>query len=165
MNTDPHAEGSWSLRFDGVTVDDIARDPAHATLLAEISRIPEVRAALLPRQRSLASTGAVAVGRDCGTVVFPWAPVKFYLQAAADVRSGRRAEQLRGGGTVVDAAGLHAEVTGRDEADSGREVAPLRPAEDAHIIDTGVVGIEEMVAEALEVCRSAGVLPAMEDRR
>jgi cytidylate kinase len=166
LNTDPHsADGRWSIRLDGDVVDDVARDPANATLLAEISRLPGVRAALLPRQRALAIEGAVAVGRDCGTVVFPWASVKIYLQAAAEVRTGRRADQLRGGGTAVDDAGLRAEVAGRDELDSGRAVAPLRPADDAHIIDTGVVGIEAMVAIALALCRDAGLLPTTEDHR
>jgi cytidylate kinase len=99
----------------------------------------------------------VAVGRDRGTVVFPHAPVKFFLEAASHLRAQRRAEQLRDSGTEVDASGLQAEVAGRDELDTQRAVSPLRPAADAHIIDTGSLGIEDMVSEALRVVRQAGL--------
>ena len=158
VNTDPTAApGAWTLRVDGRVADLVARDPAHATLLARLSSIPGVRSALLERQRALADPGAVAVGRDCGPVVFPWAPVKIFLEASDHVRSGRRAAQLRQSGTRVDEAGLHAEVAGRDRVDRARAVAPLRPAADAHIIDTGVTGIEEMVQVALRLCRERGL--------
>ena len=163
VNTEPDPQKrTWSLRVDGEVADAVARDPANATLLARLSQIPGVRAVLLEQQRALAGSGAVAVGRDCGTIVFPWAPVKIYLQAAADIRTGRRATELRERGAVVDDARLNAEVTGRDALDSGRTVSPLRPADDAHIIDTGIVGIDEMVATALSLCRSAGLLPVRE---
>jgi cytidylate kinase len=159
VNTDPAAPpGTWMLRVDERDVDSIARDPKHAPLLAEISSLAEVRAVLLPRQRALAHGGAVAVGRDCGTVVFPDAPVKIYLEAPRAVRSRRRADQLRDLGTDVDAAGMDAEIAGRDHRDSERDVSPLKPAPDAHIIDTGTVGVEEMVRIALDLCRAAGLL-------
>ena len=158
INTDPTAPpGTWSVRVDGVDASAEARDPRQATLLAELSRLPEVRAALLPRQHALARDGAVAVGRDCGTVVFPQAPVKFFLEASPHVRALRRAEQLRLAGTSVDAAALEAEIAGRDALDTQRAVSPLRPAADAHIIDTGSLGVEDMVSEALRICRQAGI--------
>ena len=163
LNTDPTApEDGWTLRIDGRIADAVARDPAHATLLAELSRIAGVRAALLERQRHLAARGAVAVGRDCGTVVFPRARVKLFLEASDAVRVGRRAEQLRRGGTRVDDRALRAEVSDRDRLDTQRSVAPLRPAVDAHIIDTGLTGIEEMVAVALHLCREHGLVPREE---
>jgi len=158
VNTDPAAPpGAWLVRVDGRDAAQEARDPRHATLLAELSRLPEVRAVLLQRQRDMAAAGAVAVGRDCGTVVFPGAPVKFFLQASPHVRALRRAEQLRLAGTVVDAEALEAEIAGRDALDTQRAVSPLRPASDAHIIDTGSLGIDEMVSAALRVCRQAGL--------
>jgi cytidylate kinase len=158
LNTDPAAPpGTWTVRVDGRDASTDARDPRHATLLAELSRLPEVRGVLLQRQRDLAAHGAVAVGRDCGTVVFPHAPVKFFLQASPHVRALRRAEQLRAAGTVVDADALEAEIAGRDALDTERAVSPLRPATDAHIIDTGSLNVDEMVAEALRVCRQAGI--------
>lgn len=162
INTDPGDTVGWEVKVDGTVVDTVARDPAHATLLAQLSGLAGVRAALLDQQRKLASSGAVAVGRDCGTVVFPWAPVKLYLQAPAEVRADRRAHQLRAVGARIDAGEIAADVAGRDALDTGRAVAPLRPAPDAHIIDTGAVGIEEMVAEALALCRRAGMLPPEE---
>jgi cytidylate kinase len=158
VNTDPQAPpGTWTVRVDGRDATGESRDPANATLLAELSRLPEVRAVLLDRQREMARSGAVAVGRDCGTVVFPHAPVKFFLVASTQVRAQRRAEQLRDAGTQVDAAQLQAEIAGRDALDMQRTVSPLKPAADAHIIDTGSLGIEAMVAEALRMCREAGL--------
>jgi len=158
LNTDPSTPpGDWTVRVDGRDASAEARDPRNATLLAELSRLPEVRAVLLQRQRDLARDGAVAVGRDCGTVVFPDAPVKFFLQASPHVRALRRAEQLRMAGTIVDADELEAEIAGRDALDTERAVSPLRPAADAHIIDTGSLGVDDMVAEALRVCRKAGL--------
>jgi cytidylate kinase len=158
VNTDPQAPpGAWAVRVDGSDASLAARDPRHATLLAELSRLPEVRAVLLDRQRDMATGGAVAVGRDCGTVVFPHAPVKFFLEASPHLRAERRAEQLRNAGTSVDAVALQAEIAGRDALDMQRAVSPLRPAADAHIIDTGSLGIEAMVSEALRVCRQAGL--------
>jgi cytidylate kinase len=116
------------------------------------------RALLEPQRRAAAAVGAVAVGRDCGTVVFPSADVKLYLDAAPDVRASRREVQLRTGGTALDAAQLRSEVADRDTSDSQRAVAPLRAAADAHIIDTGAHGIDDVVELALEICRRAGVL-------
>lgn len=158
VNTDAHARpGDWSVRVDGRDASVEARDPRNATLLAQLSQIPEVRRVLLQTQRDLAAAGAVAVGRDCGTVVFPDAPVKFFLVASPHLRAERRAEELRRAGTRIDEAELEAEIEGRDALDTQRAVSPLRPAPDAHIIDTGVLGIEAMVEEALRVCRAAGL--------
>src|SRR5215469_4646718 len=101
INTDPYA-ASWEVKVDGEDGSPLLRDPAYTELLSTIAQIPEVRTALLPLQRRAASRGAVAIGRDCGTVVFPTADVKFYLEAAADVRVQRRDAQLRAAGRVVD---------------------------------------------------------------
>jgi cytidylate kinase len=164
INTDPAAPpDSWSVEVDGSDASAGARDPRHARLLAELSRLPEVRAVLLDRQREMADGGAVAVGRDCGTVVFPHAPVKFFLEASSHLRQSRRAEQLRSAGTAVDATDMHAEISGRDTLDTERAVSPLKRAPDAHIIDTGSLGIEEMVAEALRICREAGLPVGMRE--
>jgi cytidylate kinase len=161
VNTDPTAsDEDWSVRVDGVDAGELARDPRRATLLAELSALPAVRAAILDRQRALAAGGAVAVGRDCGTVVFPWAPVKLWLWASPEVRALRRAEQLAAAGVQVDARELEGEIAGRDALDASREVAPLRPASDAHMIDTGLLDIDAMVTCALELCREAGLTAA-----
>lgn len=116
-----------------------------------------MRTLLRPRQRELARHGAVAVGRDCGTVVFADAPVKFYLDAAEAIRRRRRSEQLSARGRAIDSDAISAEIGERDRTNSDRAVAPLRPADDAVVIDTGAVGIDEMVATALALCHDRGV--------
>ena len=158
LNTDPTGgSGAWVVRVDGEDAGEAARDPQNAALLAALSGMEGVRRALLEPQRRAAARGAVAVGRDCGTVVFPHAGVKLYLDAAPEVRASRREVQLRTRGRAVDAAQLRSEVADRDARDSQRVVAPLRRAADAHVIDTGAHGIDEVVELALEICRRAGV--------
>jgi len=147
------------VRIDGSPIAAAElHEPRHAAMLAAVSAQPRVRSLLLEPQRALARRGAVAVGRDCGTVVFPAAPVKLYLQAGEDVRVARRARQLarRGSSGLGD---MSVEVGARDRADSSRAAAPLRPAPDAFVIDTETNGIEEMVRIALERCAAAGLVP------
>lgn len=157
IDTDPtHEQGDSNARVNGIDARDELRDPANAPLLASMSSIPEVRAALLGAQRSLARNGAVAVGRDCGTVVFPHAQLKLYLVASEDVRARRRARQLGVTEDHIDGALLHGEVGARDARDASRAAAPMRPASDAHILDTGVLGIYEMVHDALDLWAAAG---------
>lgn len=161
VNTETRAgAGDWTVRVDGEAVGGAAHDPRHASLLSALSGMEGVRRALLEPQRRAAAAGAVAVGRDCGTVVFPGAEVKLYLDAAPEVRASRREVQLRTGGTVVDAAQLRSEVVERDARDRQRAVAPLRRACGAHVIDTGVLGVDEALADALDACRRAGILPS-----
>jgi CMP/dCMP kinase len=158
LNTDPTGTpGGWTVRVDGEDATEAARDPRHTPLLTALSGMEGVRRALLAPQRQAAAAGAVAVGRDCGTVVFPEAEVKLYLDAAPEVRASRRELQLRTGGTAVDAAQLRSEISERDARDSGRAVAPLRRADGAHVIDTGAHGIDAVAELALELCRRAGV--------
>jgi cytidylate kinase len=105
-----------------------------------------VRAALVAQQRRLASRGCIVmVGRDIGTVVLPDAPLKIYLDASAEQRAQRRwlEEQARGGQRPYDA--VLTEVRRRDEIDSTRAVAPLRPASDAVIVDSTAMAIEQVV--------------------
>jgi cytidylate kinase len=159
IDTHPAAT-SPRVHIDGEPVDDESlHDPRNATLLSVVSSIARVRATLLPAQRALAAGGAVAVGRDCGTVVFPDAALKLYLTAGTAVRAKRRARQLRTRGAVIDVDVLDAEIAERDRADASRAASPLRPARDAHIIDTEANGIDEMVAAALELSTRAGVTP------
>jgi len=158
IGTDPDAQPD--VRVDGIAVSsDDLHDPRHAALLSAVSGVAGVRQALLEPQRALAGRGAVAVGRDCGTVVFPNADVKLYLDADAGVRTSRRATQLRARGARVDVAVLDTEVRGRDTSDASRDHGPLRPAPDARVIDTGKHGIDEMVALALQLCAERGLTP------
>jgi cytidylate kinase len=156
IDVDPtHDDADSTASVNGVAAGPALRDPVNAPLLAAMSSIPEVRAALLGAQRSLAADGAVAVGRDCGTVVFPDARLKLYLDASEDVRARRRARQLGGTGGDHDSALMRGEVRGRDQRDASRSAAPMRAASDAHIIDTGVLGITEVYQEALELWAAA----------
>jgi len=119
-----------------------------------VSVLPAVREALLGQQRRLgAAGGVVAEGRDVGTVVFPDAEAKFYLTASVDVRARRRYEELREKGQEVDLQGTMDEIRNRDERDSSREVAPLRQAEDAVVVDSSDMTPEEVVRVMLGVVR------------
>lgn len=154
IDTDPtHNDADSTASVNGVEAGPALRDPANAPLLAAMSSIQEVRAALLDAQRSLATHGAVAVGRDCGTVVFPDAKLKLYLDASEDVRALRRAQQLGGGD--ADSALMRGEVGARDRRDASRSAAPMRAAPDAHHIDTGVLDIAEVYQEALGLWEAA----------
>ena len=157
VDTDPR--GRDEVIVDRALAGPELHDPRHASLLAAVAAEPEVRAAVLQLQRAPAVNGAVAVGRDCGTVVFPGALVKFYLDAPQAVRERRRAAQLLGRGARTDDAAILAEVRDRDLSDSRREASPLRRAADAHVIDTALVGRDEMVELALSLCAQAGLRP------
>lgn len=157
--TDPGSDDDTVL-VDGIAAGSLLRDPSHAVLLATIASEPEVRAAVLELQRAPAAHGAVAVGRDCGTVVFPSATVKFYLDAPQPVREQRRLAQLRAEGANADEGTISAEVGGRDRTDTLRAASPLRRADDAHVIDTSVMGVDEMIDQAVAVCDRAGLRTA-----
>lgn len=163
LNTDSAAAAPpWTVRVDGEDATEAARDPRTALLLSTVSGLSGVREVLLERQRDLGIAGCVAMGRDCGTVVFPGATLKLFLDAAGEVRAHRRAAQLRDAGARVDAGTLAAEIGGRDRLDRNRAVSPLRAAPDAHHIDTGNRSIASTLAEALRLCRGAGLMPVGE---
>jgi cytidylate kinase len=146
-------DDSWQVRVDGVDPGAEIRDPRHAALLTSVSQLPEVRRHLLSLQRAPAVRGAVAVGRDCGTVVFPDAALKLYLEATTALRAARRAAQLESEGAAVDPDTLAVEIAGRDVGDAPAMAA----APDAVVIDTGAHGVDQMVEIALGLCRAAGL--------
>ena len=122
------------------------RTEACGELASRVATIGTVRDALLERQRAFqASPGLVADGRDMGTVVFPSAELKIYLTASAEERARRRHKQLIDKGISVNLARLLEDITERDERDMNREVAPLKPAEDAVVVDTTTLSIDEVV--------------------
>lgn len=117
-----------------------------------IAAFPEVRSALKERQRAFRQPpGLVADGRDMGTVIFPDAPYKVFLTASADERAERRYKQLKDKGVSVTLDGLLREILARDARDAQRTVAPLRPAEDAVLIDTTGLSIDEVVERVLAI--------------
>ncbi len=130
------------------------RGPEMGPLASLVSAKPAVRAALLEVQRAFArSGGAVAEGRDIGTVVFPEADVKFFLTADVEERARRRYLQLREMGKSVSMAELVDEIAARDRQDSGRAVAPLKAAVDAIVVDTTVLSIEGVLETMREHVR------------
>ncbi|WP_298358066.1 (d)CMP kinase [Rhodoblastus sp.] len=123
-----------------------------------VAAIPEVRAALIDMQRVFAARpqGAVLDGRDIGTVIAPAAQVKIFVTASAETRAQRRALELRGRGERVDYASILEDIRKRDQRDSERSDAPLKPAEDAKILDTTDLNIEAAFAAALAMVDAAG---------
>jgi CMP/dCMP kinase len=122
-----------------------------AAAASRVAAIPEVREALVDFQRAFAARagGAVLDGRDIGTVICPDAPVKLYVVASDAVRADRRWRELAARGVAVTREEVLADLQTRDARDSARATAPLRPAEDAILLDTTRLGIEEAVAAAV----------------
>lgn len=121
---------------------------------SRVAAHPQVRSALLDRQRAFAGyRGLVADGRDMGTSVFPDASTKIFLTASAEARAERRFKQLQAKGELVDMASLIADIRERDERDSKRAVSPLVPAADATIIDSTNMSIPDVFGKMLELVR------------
>jgi len=137
-----------SVILAGQDVSGEIRTEACGELASRVAMISSVREALLVRQRAFqAAPGLIADGRDMGTVVFPDAELKIYLTASAEERAKRRYKQLIGKGISVNLARLLKDIVARDERDMTREVAPLKPAEDATVLDTTTLSIDEVVTQ------------------
>lgn len=133
-------------------VSQAIRTPKVSLLTAKVAAYPTVREAMVRLQRQMGQGGGVVLeGRDIGTVVFPQAEVKFFLSATAQERGQRRYDELRAKGIDVDLQQTISEVEQRDAADSDREHAPLRCAEDAIEIDSTRLSIEAVLTEMLRV--------------
>jgi cytidylate kinase len=130
---------------DGVELTDGIYDAALADALPRVSANPGVREALVAKQRQLGRVGVVMAGRDIGTVVFPDADHKFFLDASLEEKVRRRAAQYERRGERVDPEAMRREVEARDRVDTERAVAPLKPAPDAVIIDTDRLEVEQVV--------------------
>ncbi|MBI2384011.1 MAG: (d)CMP kinase [Gammaproteobacteria bacterium] len=134
---DQAPDGAERILLDGADIAGEVRAETTGSLASTIAVHPPVRAALLQRQRDFREPpGLVADGRDMGTVVFPDAPLKIFLDASAEERARRRMLQLREAGRGATLAPLLADIRARDERDRNRSTAPLRPADDAVVIDT-----------------------------
>lgn len=134
----------------GENVGDKLRTETVAQAASQVAAIQEVRDALLARQKAFRQApGLIADGRDMGTVVFPDAPVKVFLDASAEERAQRRFNQLQDKGFNVSIAQILSEIKERDFRDRNRAVAPLRPADDALVIDSTSLTITEVVDQVL----------------
>ena len=141
------ADGTAHLLIDSVDRSGDIRTPHISTGASRVSRHSEVRAALLGLQRRLGAPGGVVLeGRDIGTVVFPDAEIKVFLTASDEARTDRRHEELTRAGHDIDRAQLLAEIRERDRLDSERDIAPLRAADDAVLLDTSHLDLEQVLA-------------------
>ena len=142
--------------LDGEDVSLAIRTETAGNNASKVAAIPEVRSALLDWQRDYARPpGLVADGRDMGTVVFPHAGAKIFLDASADERARRRYKQLKDKGIDVTLNGLIAEIEERDYRDRNRSVAPLAPAKDAQVIDSTRLDVDTVVARVLQAVYEA----------
>lgn len=150
INDDPD---STQVVLAGEDVSAEIRGPEVTGAVSAVSAIPEVRENLVALQRRLTRSAhrAIVEGRDIGTVVLEDAPVKFYLTAGAEVRAQRRFEQDKQAGREVDYEQVLRDVQRRDELDSTRVTSPLRPAEDASVIDTSEMTLEEVLHTLIEL--------------
>ena len=140
--------------LDGRDVSQEIRSPEMSMIASATSALPVVREKLTLMQQEIGREGKiVAEGRDTGTVVFPDAAWKFYLDAAPAIRMQRRADQLRSQGKQVDEDELLAMIIKRDHDDQSRSIAPLCKAVDAHVIDTGLLSINKVTEAMLELIR------------
>lgn len=140
-----------AIRVDRTDVTQAIRSPEVNAIVSLVARVPGVRRVLVDQQRALAGDGpAVLEGRDIGTVVFPDADVKVFLTAAPDERIRRRTAELAEAG-VADGAKA-GRVLDRDRIDSSRADSPLAQAQDALVIDTTAISIDEVVSRVLETC-------------
>jgi cytidylate kinase len=150
--------GADSVYLDAVDVGPELRTERAGDAASRVAVIPEVRTALLQRQRDFARPpGLVADGRDMGTVVFPTAMLKIVLTASAEARAMRRHKQLKEKGIDVSLPDLSWDIAQRDARDANREVAPFRPASDAQVVDSTSLTPEEVVAHILQRLESVGV--------
>jgi cytidylate kinase len=149
-NSDPR------VSVDGRDVSGEIRTPEMGMMASAVSKSPAVRARLLILQRELGRNGGVVMdGRDIGTVVFPGAEVKFFLDASAEERGRRRYLELKAKGMDVDLAQITKEIQDRDKQDSGRALAPLKQADDALLLDSTNMSIDDVLATMLSCVKKA----------
>ena len=148
------------MLLDGKDVTQKIRTEQAGAGASRVAAWPAVRAALTDRQRSFAQPpGLVADGRDMGTVIFPGAQLKVFLTASAEERAQRRHKQLIGKGSAASLAALSREIAERDLRDSTRQVAPLKPAPDAQLLDSTGLSIDAVVERVLSLGRERKLWP------
>lgn len=162
---DPDDADACAAAALALTPEDLAADGLRTEEVGQaaskVSAIPAVREALLTFQRDFAAnppggkSGAVLDGRDVGTVVCPAAEVKMFVTASVEVRAERRFKELREKDENAIYARVFAEMKERDDRDTNRAVAPLKPAEDAHLVDTSDLDADQAFARALEIVAEA----------
>ena len=149
------SDGQLQVILDGADVSALIRTPEVSQMASKASAIPMVRHRLLHLQRELGRRGnVVAEGRDIGTVVFPDAQVKIYLDASIEERARRRCHELRAAGREVSLAETISEMKERDKRDSERDIAPLRKADDALAVDSSGLTADAVAEKVLQLIKS-----------
>lgn len=152
-------DGEVNVILNDENVGDQIRTAEAGQNASKVAAFPKVRQALLQRQRDFASEkGLIADGRDMGTVVFPEAQIKLFLDASAEERAKRRVKQLQSKGFNANFDEILAEIKERDFRDRNRAVAPLMPAADALLLDSTNLSIDEVIQQALDYISSKGIL-------
>ena len=148
-----YEDGQQQVYLNGKNITAKLREEAVGNMASKSSAIPEVRAKLLELQRELARKEDVIMdGRDIGTCVLPDADVKVFLTASVETRAKRRYDELMEKGVACDLEEIARDIAERDERDSTREIAPLKQAEDAVLVDSSHMTIEEVVAAIVKLC-------------
>ncbi|MDI6773319.1 MAG: (d)CMP kinase [bacterium] len=148
------APGGDRIVVDGEDVTEAIRAPEVSTAASIVSAVPGVRVALVARQQALGAAGGIVMeGRDIGTVVFPNAEVKVFLGASLEARTRRRHDELRARGVDADLDEVRRQEAERDARDETRSHSPLRPADDAVILDTTLLTLEQVVAAIVQLVR------------
>lgn len=149
------ADGGLRVMINGLDVTDRIRTPEVSQLASKVSALKMVRQRMVELQRAMGSQGGVvAEGRDIGTVVFPDADVKIYLDASTGERGRRRFEELRSQGRELTLGETIEDMEERDRRDTGRAIAPLIKAKDAIVIDSTHLGVDALVARIMDEIRS-----------
>jgi CMP/dCMP kinase len=147
-------DGRLRVLLDGEEVTDLIRTQEVTRAVSAVSSLHDVRSAMVREQRALGRNGGIVLeGRDIGTVVFPDAECKFFLVAGIEARARRRRDELLASGVSADLKQLMREIEERDRLDSTRSESPLRKADDAIVIDTSDLSIEQEVAAVVKIVR------------
>lgn len=147
------------ILLNGADVSRAIRNEQVGSFASQIAALPGVREGLLQRQHDFRQApGLVADGRDMGTVIFPSAELKFFLTASAEERARRRYLQLKQAGETVNLADLVEEIRARDERDSNRSLSPLKPADDAVVLDSTTMTIDQVIERILSEAAARGIV-------
>lgn len=149
-----YSDGKTVVLADGKDVSALIRTPEVTAIVSQVAALGPVRSKMVELQREMADVGSVIMdGRDIATNVLPNADVKIFLTASIEERAMRRYKEMKQKGFDVDLEKLKDEIAARDKADSEREISPLVQAEDAELLDTSNMSIDEVVEAILERCR------------
>ena len=149
-----YEEGGQHVYLNGKNITSRLREEEVGNMASVTSAIPEVRAKLLELQQNLAHTQDVIMdGRDIGTCVLPNADVKVFLTASVETRAKRRYQELQEKGIACDLEEIKSDIQERDHRDMTREIAPLKQAEDAYLVDSSDMTIDEVVDAIVELCK------------